>query len=296
MKAWIVCHLMITAVYTLIVVPKQRQLGVGKAIIALCIPFAGILLLLLTDLSMLFRKKDGFDYSLLLYHDDTEILSEYRKNDDDLLVPVSDALYTANAATKRKVVLNILKKEVGLYVRQLKEALGDDDTETSHYAAAALVEMKGEYDKKVECCLNRIHAQPDIAEHVHVLVSVLSEYISMEILDLISERKYSEILLAQAGSALDRFGSLPFVCYLDYAKTAQRMNSTQQKEILLEFIHLYPDCEEPYTLLMDYCYQNDDRKAIEDVMESLSRADVVLSQKTLELVRFYRNGEEYLEI
>lgn len=288
-------HLVLTALYAVFMVRRYKWLGAAKSVIWLFFPLLGPGFVLLTDLVFLLRRGERYDYSQLISQDDTEIIDEYRRNADEVLVPIEDVLYISNAATKRKVLLNVLKKDTHQFIGQLKAALADDDTETSHYAAAAMVETKGEYDKQVETCL-RLTEQKDGPEPYYQLIDVLYSYMSLDILDFVTERKYSELLVENARYAQQKYGILPFETYLKYASTLMRTDYPRLEEVLLEFEQHYPEREQPYRLLLDYYYQLRDQHKLREVIGRLGNSKTLLSREMLELVRFYRNGDEALEI
>lgn len=288
-------HLLTTAVYAAVMGLRQRTLGIAKAVLWLCLPLVGPAMLLITDGFFLLKRRRHYDYSQLISEDDTELISEYRENADEVLVPIEDVLYISNAATKRKVLLNVLKKDTHQFISHLKTALADDDTETSHYAAAAMVETKGEYDKKIAACL-RLEEEEGGAEPVYQLIEVLYEYMSLDILDYVNEQKYAQLLVKKAEKAQREFGELPFDSYQKYASTLFRTDHPGLEKILLAFEKSYPDREQPYQLLLDYYYQQRDQEGIRDTLERLGRSKTLLSREMLELVRFYRNGDEAVEI
>ena len=62
---------------------------------------------------------------------------------------LTDILLFEDVATRRDAVMRIFSSDSLQYVKELKKALSDPDTEVSHYASSALTEIKRKFDNSV---------------------------------------------------------------------------------------------------------------------------------------------------
>ncbi len=99
------------------------------------------------------------------------------------VVPLEEALFLNTGAVRRKMVLNTLKGDPFKYPRLLKLAVANDDLETSHYATAAIVEMK----RKAVLGLQQIEDEKDKdhldARRLAAHAKALKRYLSSSLLN-----------------------------------------------------------------------------------------------------------------
>ena len=140
---------LINIIFSLIIflfakVKKKEEYFIGF-IIMICLPFFGSVFYIM---NIYYRKKitSKFKVSELekdSYSQSAELTSKpfYLSKKMDV-IPVEDALVLNDEKIKQDLIINVLKSDPYKYLGFLKKALKDEDTETSHYAATAVTEVK----------------------------------------------------------------------------------------------------------------------------------------------------------
>jgi hypothetical protein len=65
------------------------------------------------------------------------------------VLPIEDVLETGTPASRRSLLLSVLHEGPAPFVRPLRSAGINDDTEVVHYAVTALVELRSEYTQRL---------------------------------------------------------------------------------------------------------------------------------------------------
>ena len=89
------------------------------------------------------------------------------KEDMSNVLPIEDVLETGAPVQRRSLLLSVLHEGPGAFVRPLRIAGVNDDTEVVHYAVTALVELRSEYSQriaKMEAMLRRHPSNPRVLE------------------------------------------------------------------------------------------------------------------------------------
>jgi len=100
--------------------------------------------------------------------------------DNDLeqdYIPLEEALVVNDTKTKRKILLDILKKDPDNYVDILNKAKASSDTEIVHYATSTMMGLQVEYDKKLRKYKEIFNDDPKNEENINSYVEVLDKYI-----------------------------------------------------------------------------------------------------------------------
>ena len=71
------------------------------------------------------------------------------KKDMSGVLPIEDVLETGTPASRRSLLLSVLHEGPAPFVRPLRSAGINDDTEVVHYAVTALVELRSEYTQRI---------------------------------------------------------------------------------------------------------------------------------------------------
>ena len=124
----------------------RLQETVIRLVLALCFPFVGFLLCKLVDYFL--KKAPQFQMdSLYLGHgemlDELELLRPMDKSAEVDKVPGVDTLRAGEYGRRRRMVMDTLREQdTAEYLSVLKEALLNEDQETSHYASAVIMDLQ----------------------------------------------------------------------------------------------------------------------------------------------------------
>ena len=114
---------------------------------------------------------------------------------DREIISIQDVLAINSVYEKRSVVMNLFSYDSAQYIKELQIALGDPDTEVSHYASAAIVGMKDRLEGKLSATKNDFLNNPSDENAARYLVSIKA-YIESGALNENRIRKYEELFCA----------------------------------------------------------------------------------------------------
>lgn len=155
MHVLILIHLIISFIYFFCWFNINKQESIFRFAIALFLPLVGYILFL--SLWLMDKLTINKDSSQLLFINESdnkpldEKINYFDINKELNLIPMEEALLINNYHTIRKMILGIISDDMGRYPQVLKNALSNKDSETSHYAATAIVELR----RKKHCCIKR---------------------------------------------------------------------------------------------------------------------------------------------
>ena len=149
--AVIVIHALVCLIFFIINIRKNGlQDSIYKFAVIFFIPVLGFLILGISAIIRRYIKKsdEELDEFLRSVHGGEHIYHEEAIDFENEIntIPMEDSLEFSDNKTKRAYLIYILKKDFTGHVKSLQKALRSDDSETSHYAAAALMEIRKEFE------------------------------------------------------------------------------------------------------------------------------------------------------
>jgi hypothetical protein len=216
-------------------------------------------------------------------------LSSMRTNiqEEVNIVPIQDALIFNDNKTKRALITKVLLDDPYNYLKVLTKALGNTDTETSHYAATAISEIK----RSLAMIISKLEIEyRDSADNVDVKKSyaqALIKYTESGLLDKRVYTKYLNILLsvlseiAEVGMDDEYFLEQKIRCEINLEKYDNALNSCK------EYMRKFNKSDIPYTLLMKIYFITKDRKNFRNTLKIIQDANVDLKRQSSKVVKFW---------
>lgn len=242
-----------------------------------------------------------------------EVYRSIRMVSDDISTvrPIEDVLEQGTPAQRRSLLLSVLHTGAEPFVRQLRTAGVNDDTEVVHYAVTALVEMRSDYTQRIARMETELQNRPmdsgvllasaDLDEaylrsgipensereermaHCRAVLEKLLLNTSWERRAGINRRAKNE------GDSRDRFSPLHRTALLRRLGNiclAQKDVSAVEKigETLIEEL---PDREEGYLLLLEAKAAARSGTGISELIDMIRRRNIYLSPEARERIRFW---------
>ncbi|WP_108669032.1 hypothetical protein [Peribacillus acanthi] len=284
----------VSMIYIIIYYIRKKKNWLTQLFILLFCPVVGIIILFemnreykdkstnLPDWLIKQREEEEKESSLIMPDIDTELS----------VVPINDTLVLNDDSLKRRALLNLLKTETINNVDILSNALVNNDSETAHYAATAIMEIK----RKM---LNSIHSLERLANQqmndVKILTSYaesLKKYVESNLLDEQSKKiymyKYSSLL-----ERLIEFLPQDKSNYIEKINYDLELNELEKVEYYCKlFIKNCGNEEEAYFSSMKFYYLIKNKEKFDSVILQLKNAPVKISPEGMKLFRFWLNGVE----
>lgn len=262
-----------------------------RLLIALTLPVFGLMVLTASDLVK--GKKKALDpYQTMRKGEGVKLPIRVRLSQNKDAVSLEEVLIVNNNLTKRRVLLEIFKENPERYIKELKLALNDPDTETSHYASAALMEIKRKLTNSISRLSKLLSDNPEDMDVLQEYLALLNKYIDSDILDTASRRKLqteycslAQAHLEQKNRALSPKLYQALVLYVFVLGHKEKA-----KALGRQLIDLYPEYEQPYFASMQVAYDSGEYEELKAVIELLKNSSVILSKPGLNRLRFFLGG------
>ena len=101
-----------------------------------------------------------------LHINDYRLLGIEEESTQMPVVPLEEAFLINDAATRRRLMVEILRQDPNQYIQLLQQARLNDDIEVTHYASTAMMEVQREYEIDLQRCERRLAEEPDSAREI----------------------------------------------------------------------------------------------------------------------------------
>lgn len=261
-----------------------------KSIVMLLTPPFGVICFFVNFIISLFDRKSDIDYLELTFSKEKK---EFAKQTDyeteKEFVPLEEALIISDVQDKRRALLNVLKADVSNNMKSLVKALDNEDPETAHYAAAALMDILQKYSKKLSGFQQKYEENPQDADINREYADTTFEYISSGVLGEIEVKKYSHLYV----DLIDNLNTF----HPELIDTEQYKNVV---ECLLKIgkyedadrwanlsIERQPNMEQSYLNALNVKYKTEQWEDFKAVLDKMLKSGAQLSQKGIGVVRFW---------
>ncbi|ENJ9653460.1 hypothetical protein AB2T14_001066 [Clostridium botulinum] len=289
---------LINIIFSLIIflfgkVKKKEEYFIGF-IIMICLPFFGSVFYIM---NIYYRKKVTSKSKV------SELEKDSYSQSDDLtskpfylskkmdVIPVEDALVLNDEKIKQDLIINVLKSDPYKYLGFLKKALKDEDTETSHYAATAVTEVKRKLTLEIQEFEERYEKNKTDLTVIKAYADAIKKYNDSGLLDKSAYQKnlYIYIELLEKIIGIDESDEYLYEeiinCYIllkEFKKAIEYCNRYFEK---------FKKSEKPYLLIMKIYFINKNRTKFNKVLEKLKESNVILNKDSLNLIKFWLEGE-----
>ncbi|NFQ92356.1 hypothetical protein FDG02_10530 [Clostridium sporogenes] len=289
---------LINIIFSLIIflfakVKKKEEYFIGF-IIMICLPFLGSVFYIM---NIYYRKKitSKFKVSELekdsySQYDDLTSKPFYLSKKMDV-IPVEDALVLNDEKIKQNLIINVLKSDTYKYLGFLKKALKDEDTETSHYAATAVTEVKRKLTLEIQEFEERYEKNKTDLTVIKAYADAIKKYNDSGLLDKSAYQKnlYIYIELLEKIIKIDESDEYlyeeiinGYILLKEFKKAIEYCNRYFEK---------FKKSEKPYLLIMKIYFINKNRTKFNKVLEKLKESNVILNKDSLNLIKFWLEGE-----
>lgn len=278
----ILINIMCSIAYFVFVKIKAKDTGkaiAGGLVILVTFGFGGVYLLLSSVyynlISRRFEKQVSIEELSFRKHKK----SYYSIEDVELArnrVPLEEAMIVSDRDSARRSFLNVLKEDYRDYIRVVNEAVLDDDSEISHYAATAIVDTISKFKKNFEIQVTKkLYDEKFVIETATFLkLGILAEY---------DVRYYARRLEAIAADSpiTDNliFSMVDLYLYLHEEKRAEewvkKIEKSQEKNLCV------------YKTYLKFYYQTEQYQLFMRELDELKKSKIALDHQTLELIRMY---------
>lgn len=293
---FIMIHIIICLVIGVLLYTKRITTRTLLFPTVVCVPVVG-LALLLTEQIM--QKKELFGSSNL----DVDKLKveevrfkriEMERAEQKEIVPLEEALIMNDVTTRRQLMLDILQRNPEEYIELLQRARMADDTELTHYATTAMMEIQSGYEHSIRAYEELLEVQEEKEQRAKVLRKmrkVLMLYIESGLISgnilTIYQRKLGVVL-----SELIQIEPENKAYYLNFLlnKIEQRDLNGLKNELDIAKKR-WPEDEQVYRIMVRYYQMVQDGASIQETLNEIEQKGIYLSADGKQWFDFWKNKE-----
>ena len=261
-----------------------------KSIVMFFTPPFGVICFFINFIVSLFDRKSDIDYLELTFSKEKrEFAKQTDYETEKEFVPLEEALIISDVEDKRRALLNVLKADVSNNMSSLVKALDNDDPETAHYAAAALMDILQKYSKRLATLSQQYQANPQDADVNREYADVTFEYISSGVLGEIEVKKYSHLYVELIDN-LNIFhpDMLDTEHYKNIVECLLKIGRYEDADRWANLsIERQPNMEQSYLNALSVKYKTEQWEEFKLVLDKMLKSGAQLSQKGIGVVRFW---------
>lgn len=270
---------------------NRKQYVMNMFIMLLC-PVVGILYFFLAFLKFHFIKlgeRDLSDVEFSKKHQTSRVKADEERERN--IVAVGEAILVSDQEQKRANMLNVLLGDTEEALSAIALALNSDDSEVAHYAASFLQSKMDAFREKVSRMQKMIEegnmddeeCQDHILELIRYMNHMLKQKVFMQVeqVDYVDQMELlCEKLFQNARSKISP------ECYEWILSRIMDLGEYERAEVWgYRFSEQYPDVLSAFTLRLKLYFETNQKEKFFEVMGQLRASDVLIDNRTLEMIR-----------
>ena len=292
----VIIHSMICLIYFAVNLKfRGLQDSFYKLFIIFFLPAAGLLFFAVSAiLNKIPNRSDSIVDSYLKYiREQKHIYYEEAMDFEKAIntVPLEDSLNFSDNKSKRAYLIYILKKDFVSHIKGLQKAIKSQDTETSHYAASALMEIKKQFEILLSTTGEKYKNNKDDISAIQEYVNTLKKYLKSGLADKVDYYNYLEKYSAALFELLSRHITNE-VYFVDKINCDIELRDYKSAEDFgKRFFEYFPNSEKPYLALMKFYYLSRDIKSFANVSKVLKNKKIGLTEYGESVIKFWEGSK-----
>lgn len=291
----LIIHIFLSIIFLIFNMKNSRDDSLYKFIVVLFIPLFGFIYFFFVFILKKFFSKSNnglAEYEKYIKNDVHNQLIRRLNIDKEInIVPVNEALIINESKIKRNLLIDLVKDSKINHIELLKKALENNDTETSHYAAVAIAEVKKQFETSL---YNLSYIYEQDKTNVQTLISyvdLLKNYLQSTLLDETMYLKIKDSYSKKLSELLNLYTENEQY-FIDKINCDMELNNfLSAGEYCKMFLTIYKNSEESYLMCMKFYYTLKDYQNFKKTFNLLKKSKIKLSNKGLNLIRFWNIGD-----
>lgn len=269
---------------------KSREEGFFRLILAAFFPGFGYLLLFLLWISGKYIKS-GSEYSSTerdQYLKPESALKAHVMSGKELnLIPMEEALILNNNNIKRRMLLDILKEDMCQYPKLLSMALDNEDSETSHYAVTALVELRDRISLSIQEMASQYESGKRNTDFLLLYANTLRECLNDGLTDKDNTKKLKSIYREVLMEILE-VHTLNEIYFIDRINLDLEVKDYDSAGFYCDtFMKIHCQSEQPYIMFLKLYYSLRDQVKFNEFLIRIQKSPGGFSGKTWDIINFW---------
>lgn len=218
-----------------------------------------------------------------------DVVERPDESDEINLIPMEEAIMINDKENLRNLLLTVLRGDVKKSINAVTKALNSSDSEASHYAASAIMDIMNEFQKTLQKFYAQMDADPNDTEIMVLYINYLSEMLGAGFLSELEEKTYIYSLQKICERLFQTDSSqLKPMHYTALISLLTKINDLQSSELWIErFTANYPDHIEMYRCALHHYFSIRDKIHFFEYMDRLKKSNIPVDNDMLELIRTF---------
>lgn len=295
--AFISIHILICLIYfAFILHRKNLQQSIFRFIVVLLLPLIGIVFFLLTGLfGRILKETENIEKTYQEYvkgmgHIDYVEDIDFQKEIN--IIPLEDSLILGTRRQKRLFLVDMLKKDYSRYIKVLQRAVSDEDSETSHYAGTALIEIKKQFEELIHSADEEYKKNSSDIRAIRKNINTIKKYLSSSLPDEIEKKEFTVSLSHLLKKYLEKDHARKQY-FIDKISLDLKLEDYKDaEEYCKRFCHYFPDDQEPYFMLLKFFYSKSNLESLKKVSDFIKNKQFNLSERNKQTLDYW---ERFME-
>lgn len=206
------------------------------------------------------------------------------------LVPMEEAIIIDDKENLRQLLLTVLRGDVSKSINAVTKALNSADSEASHYAASAIMDINNEFQNTLQKFHAQLESDPNDKEVNQLFIEYLIKMLNTNFLSDLELRTYVYTLSQTCQSVYDFDKTfMKTMYYSNLINLLVRIGDIQSAHLWVpRLLAEFPDDMETYRCLLKFYYTIHDKENFFKHLERLKKSDIAIDKDLLELIRIYQ--------
>lgn len=205
------------------------------------------------------------------------------------LVPMEEAIIIDDKENLRQLLLTVLRGDISKSINTVTKALNSSDSEASHYAASAIMDIMNEFQTTLQKFHAQLETDPNDKEVNQLFIEYLIKMLNTNFLSEMELKTYVYSLAQTCQGVYDYDkSSLKTIYYSGVINLLVKIDDIQTAQIWVSRLQEdHPDEIETYRCVLRFYYLTQDKEQFFYHMDRLKKSDIPIDKNLLELIRIY---------
>ena len=288
----LIVHLFISLIYfAFILHRKSFQQSVYRLIVVFFFPIAGLLFFLVSGIfGIVFKDTGNIEESYQEYVKDNSQVDYVQDIDfskEINTIPLSDSLTLGTVKQRRAFLVDLLKKDYMRYIRVLQKAVSNEDSETSHYAGAALMEIKKQFEELLREKDRQYSRDKENIKAMQENIGIIKKYLSSGLPDEVEKKEFSINLSYMLEQYLKKDHSCKQYFMDKINLDLELGNNKEAEEYSRDFCRYFKDDQEPYFMLLKFFFHTNNLRSMRKVVSYIRERQFRLDTRNRQLLDYW---------
>jgi hypothetical protein len=289
MEVWIllIINTILSLLFIILVEEKQQRIF---GLFFLILPFFGFILYFGPKLLYRITKRHNlYDVTNVKLKINDQSFSQKPNIPEEMnIVSFNEIMQVGLKEEKRALLLNVIKDDLVDNASFIKSAMGDTDSETTHYAASATMQIYTKLRAAIQALETKFQLNPNDASVMLELLSAISDYILSGVLTKRDNDFYCNKYI-RTFNLLKQYAPDLLTCDAYLKQADFQFSSFDVHKSILTAIEArdHFDIEDAHLKLLELYYKTGNQSKYNEAFDAFKKSKLTVSNKGLELIRFW---------